>query len=164
VIGVATLGLLVGAAGRRERAGAGATEHTERALRLGPRVAVGLVAAALIALQLVPLLSENEIRVSQEAAARGDGKRALEAAQAARRLEPWASSPYLQVALVREQTGDLTGAGSAIAAAIDRDRFNWRLWLVSARLETRAGRIPAARASLRRAHALNPKSPLWQRS
>jgi Flp pilus assembly protein TadD len=44
--------------------------------------------------------------------------------------------------------------------AISRDRTDWRLWLASARIETRLGRVRAAERSLRRAVELNPRSPL----
>jgi Flp pilus assembly protein TadD len=48
-----------------------------------------------------------------------------------------------------------------IGEAIDRDRTDWRLWLVSARIETEAGNITEARSDLRRAKSLNPRSPLF---
>jgi len=67
----------------------------------------------------------------------------------------------LQVALVREELGDLRAARSAIARAREHDSSDWRLWLVSARLQTKLGDVAAARASLRRARGLNPRSPLF---
>jgi Tfp pilus assembly protein PilF len=76
-------------------------------------------------------------------------------------VQPWAASPHLQLALVREQTGDLLAARDEIASAIDDDRSDWRLWLVQARLETKSGAIDRARSSLRHAMRLNPRSPLF---
>ena len=73
----------------------------------------------------------------------------------------WAASPYLQLALVREAIGDLPGALVAIRQATDRDPLDWRLWLARARIETNSGDIAAARESLARAQALNPRSPLF---
>ena len=75
-------------------------------------------------------------------------------------IQPWAASPYLQIALVQEQAGQLPEALSAIDEAIERDSADWRLWLVKARLETKSGLIQEARASLERARALNPRSGL----
>jgi Tfp pilus assembly protein PilF len=46
--------------------------------------------------------------------------------------------------------------------AIARDRRDWRLWLASARIETKLGHVDAANGSLRRAVALNPRSPLFK--
>ena len=49
----------------------------------------------------------------------------------------------------------------AIAEALDRSSRDWRLWLVAARIEARSGDIQGARASIRRAAALNPRSPVF---
>jgi Tfp pilus assembly protein PilF len=86
---------------------------------------------------------------------------ALSAARAARRLEPWAASPRLQLALVLEQDGDLDAARGQIQSAVERDPEDWRLWLVKSRLETKAGAPAVAAASYSRARALNPRSPLF---
>jgi Tfp pilus assembly protein PilF len=48
-----------------------------------------------------------------------------------------------------------------IAQAIDRDHHDWQLWLVSARLATKAGDIGTARRSYDRARKLNPRSPVF---
>ena len=90
-----------------------------------------------------------------------DTEAALDRAEAAQALEPWAASPYLQLALVRETAGDLAGARAAIEDAIERDPLDWRLWLVRTRLETKDGAIAEARESLARAVELNPRSPLF---
>ena len=83
-------------------------------------------------------------------------------ANAARDIQPWAASPYVQLALVNEEAGELARARDWIDEAIDRDRRNWRLWLVLARLETKLGYPRAAADSLRRAIELNPRSPVFQ--
>ena len=49
-------------------------------------------------------------RRARRAAARGDAAAAIEAADDARAVQPWASTPYLQLALLEEQQGNL-GAG-----------------------------------------------------
>src|SRR4029453_15208903 len=90
---------------------------------------------------------------------RGDLGDALAAAKSARDIQPWAATPYLQLALVAEQAGALTSARAGIDMAIARDRTSWRLWLASARIETRLGRVEEAERSLRRAVRLQPRPP-----
>jgi O-antigen ligase len=120
-------------------------------------VAVALLGVAGIALSLLPWLTQTEIDASREAAADGNTPQALERALSARRLQPWAASPWLQEALVRERGGDATGAAQAITAAVDRDPEDWRTRLVAARLQAKAGDASAADASLRRAERLAPR-------
>jgi Flp pilus assembly protein TadD len=125
-------------------------------------VAVVAVAWCLVLAQAIPLLAHGEIGDSQEAARRGDLGEALDEASAARDIEPWAATPYLQLALVAEQTGNLRVARRWTVDAIERDDRDWRLWLVLARLETKLGRTAAAERSLRRAVELYPRSPLFE--
>ncbi len=142
----------------------GRSAYRERIVTVRPGVVLAGLAAAwlVICMQAIPYLSELRIRASEEAAMRGDGADALDAAESARAIQPWAASPWLQVALVREELGELRAAESAIARARENDSADWRLWLVTARLQTKLGDIAAARASLRRARSLNPRSPLFQ--
>ena len=125
------------------------------------RVALPALAVVVIAAQAIPLLANEQVRASQDAAARGDGSEAVRDALAARRLQPWASSTNLQLALVEEQAGNLAEARAAIADAIDRDRSDWRLRLVAARLELKSGHTQAAREQVREAARLNPRSRLF---
>lgn len=81
--------------------------------------------------------------------------------RAARGLQPWAASPYVQLALVEEQLGELDVARYWISEAIERADDDWRLWFIKARLETNAGDIDEARESLARARELNPRSQLF---
>jgi hypothetical protein len=129
--------------------------------RFGLGVAAILIAWSLVCAQAIPLLAQREITRSQDAAARGDLAQALKAAESARDIQPWAATPYLQLALVSEQVGALQPARNWIDGAIARDRNDWRLWLVSARIETKLGLVNAAAVSLRRAIELNPRSPLF---
>jgi tetratricopeptide (TPR) repeat protein len=151
VVGFAALGLAF--------SGDPQAPHTER--RLGLRVGLPLLAACVVVAQAVPLLATTEIRESQAAVGRRDLREALASATTAADLQPWAATPHLQRALVLEEAGRLAAARRAIRAAIERDRTDWRLWLVQARLETKVGAIRSARRSLRRAIALNPRSPLF---
>ena len=124
-------------------------------------MAVVFVAWLLLVAQAIPLLADREIARSQGAVERGDLGDGREAAEDARDIQPWASTPYLQLALVHERIGRLSDAQAVIAEAIERDPRDWQLWLVSARLETKLGNAAAAERSLRRAIALNPRSPLF---
>jgi tetratricopeptide (TPR) repeat protein len=154
VVGFACLGLL-----------AASRQSGSRAPRLPvlARVAVVVTALFLIGSQASPLLASLEVGQSQAAVERGDAAAALEHAENARDLEPWAASPYLQLALVAEQTGDVRAARRWIVDAIDRDPLDWALWLTRARIETKSGLVAPARRSLDRAAALNPRSPLFRR-
>jgi O-antigen ligase/polysaccharide polymerase Wzy-like membrane protein len=157
LIGVVCLGLLVGPA----TATNGRAVVRAPRMRLPSRAAVIAVCAIAVCLEGILLFSHTRLEQSQTAAASGDTAAALSAANDARALQPWASSPYLQLALLEEHSSDLAAARVRIGEAIDRDRSDWRLWLVSARIETEAGNIPRARLDLRRAKTLNPRSPLF---
>jgi hypothetical protein len=172
VVAIATLGLLTGpatASARRRRPSP--AENGRARSREAPKwhrhryllAVAGVVAVAMfvIATEAIPLLAQTRIRDSQAAVDRGDAAAALDKAHDARDLQPWASSPDLQLALVEEQTGDLRAARSSILEAIGNDPSDWRLWLVRARLETKAGAVSAARRSVREAKRLNPRSPLF---
>jgi O-Antigen ligase len=157
------LGLLSGPASvAASRQIVGATRHQRNRL---PRFAVGAVSLvvvwAVICAQALPWLTDLELKRSANEAANGNGDGALHRATIAKRLEPWAASPYLQLALVQEQRAQLQAAEESIRAAIKRDSTDWRLWLVAARIETKAGEVASARRSLLRAKALNPRSPLF---
>jgi hypothetical protein len=155
LIGMVALGLLAGpatcAAGERA-----ARPRRNFAARAG-FVGIGLL---IVVAQAIPLLAQTEIQNSREAAAAGDHGGALTHARDARSWQPWASSPYMQLALVHEEAGRLAKARAAIRRAIDRDPSDWRPWLVSARIGLTAGLRLTARADFRRALELNPRSRL----
>jgi O-Antigen ligase len=156
-VGIACVALACSATSEGVRRPARATRQTVAA-----RVAFLLVAWILVCAQAVPLLSNAKIRDSQGAARRGDGDDALSNATAARNIMPWASSPYLQLALIEEQAGTLTAARANILDAIKHDPADWRLRIVAARIETRRGAIVAAQRQLAEARRLNPRSPIFR--
>jgi Tfp pilus assembly protein PilF len=78
----------------------------------------------------------------------------------ATKLEPWAATPYVQLALVDEAAGRLSAARAAIDKAIRHDDSDWRTWWIAARIDRRLGHAAAAEGSLARARALNPRSLL----
>jgi O-antigen ligase len=166
LVAVVALGMLVGlgtvpgeqADTRRRPSSRGRGELHKRALRTAA-VAVSLAAIMCIA---VPMLAHERLEQSQAAADRGDVTEAVNAAEGARSLQPWASSPYLQLALIEEQADNLGRANSYIKDALERDSLDWGAWLVAARIQTKAGLIGQGRRSLRRAEALNPTSQLFE--
>lgn len=164
VVGVACLGLLTGAATTTPSphlVGLEVGNRRARGRRFGLGAA-GLVAGWLLVCgQAIPLLTQLKIEDSQAAVARDDAAAALDDARAARGLQPWAASPYVQLALVEEQLGELDVARYWISEAIERADDDWRLWFIKARLETNAGDIDEARESLARARELNPRSQLF---
>lgn len=153
VVGVACLSLAV--------VGSGSAGGTRTRPRGRVRLAAAAAGIVLLAAQVLPLLSQLSIGDSQAAVRRGDTTAAVGDALAARDLEPWASSPYLQLALVAEQAGDLAAAHTWISDALARDDGDWRLWLVAGRIEAKQGLVRLAGQSLRRAVKLNPRSPLF---
>jgi hypothetical protein len=165
LVAVVALGMLVGAATlpddgappRRRPFGARG-EVPARALRAGA-VALALASAMCVT---VPMLAQERLEESQAAAEAGQVAKALDSADDARSLEPWASSPYVQMALIEERAGNLRRANRHIRGALERDSREWSTWLVAARIQTKAGLVRQGRRSLRRAKALNPTSQLFE--
>ena len=73
------------------------------------------------------VLSEQDLRLSRQAAADGRIDEAIDHAKAARSIEPWAADPYTQLALLEAQRGDLHAALADIKQAEERDSEDWRL-------------------------------------
>lgn len=146
-------------AGRGE--GAPAVSRPQRAARaLGRGGVIVLAALALIA-TAVPLAAESDVRSSQNAAAASDLTAAAGDARSAIRIEPGASSPYLQLALVLELRHDLPPAVVAARHAVRDESRNWANWLILSRLEAEDGHPGASLRDYRRARSLNPRSPLF---
>ena len=124
--------------------------------RFGLAVA-GLAIAWITALALIgPLLVDRELDASQSAASDGNIGSAIEHANTARSIEPWAASPYRQLALLAEYQSDYPTALQRINQAIDREDRNWQLYYVKARIENAAGETAASEADLAEALRLNP--------
>lgn len=132
-----------------------------------PRLAVrlplaGVALAALVAIG-IPTAAASDLRDSQVRAADGDLTGALERAQSAAEVQPYAAAVRLQEALVLEQAGELRRAVAAARIATQNEPTNWRTWLVRSRLEARTGGAAAALRSYERARTLNPRSLLFVR-
>jgi O-antigen ligase len=124
--------------------------------RFGLAVA-GLAVAWIAAVALIgPLLVDREINASQSAAADGNFAVAVNHADTARSIEPFAASPYVQLGLLAESQGDYATAAERLTQAIDREDRNWQLYYLRSRVEEEAGDRAAARTDLNHARNLNP--------
>lgn len=109
----------------------------------------------------IQFLSGLKLEESRDAFDRGDLTEAAQAARDAETVQPWASEPHLQSALVEERAGNLAAAGQALDEAIERAPADWQLWLVKSRLELANRDVDAARSALKRARELNPRAPIF---
>ncbi len=139
--------------------GAAPAEGRRYGLAIGGLVLAWVAAIALIG----PLLVEREIDASQAAAARGDVGSAIDRAENARSIEPWAASPYVQLGLIALQIqGDYAAAIAHFTHAIEREDRNWQWYYLRFQAEQAAGDTAAAQADLERARELNPRDQLLQ--
>jgi len=154
VVGTGMLGLALGAL---------PATRTGAVTRLGLlRPAIALIAVAAIIPQYVVLAAGSHLRNSQAAYNAGNGTRAWSEALAAKAIEPWAASPYLQLGLIAEREGHFDVASHWLDEAIRRSRRDWSLWLTAARIEIKDGKVGPARRDLAQARLLNPNSPIFQ--
>ena len=122
------------------------------------RPILALVAVAAIIPQFVVLAAGTHLRSSRAAFAARDAAKARSEALAAKAIEPWAASPYLQLGLVAEAEGDFGTASHWLGEAISRSRRDYRLWLIAARIDAERGKGQAAVRDLNEARILNPNS------
>ena len=160
VVAFLCLGLLVGlgTASEPRRIREPRTAH-RLAVRLLPMATAVLLLSGLLCAQGILLLTDRSIRGSRLASRSGNYVTAVARAERARRLEPWAATPYLQRALIEERLGHFAAADTAIRKAIRRDPSDWKLWFVAARVQTERGAIFTAVRSIHQAQRLNPKAP-----
>jgi O-antigen ligase/polysaccharide polymerase Wzy-like membrane protein/tetratricopeptide repeat protein len=104
-------------------------------------------------------LTEVRLTDSRQASSAGELSSAAQDARDMTTLQPWASEPRLQLALVEELDGDLKAANRNLGEAIERARDDWQLWFVRARLKVKMGDVDGARRALERARKLNPRAP-----
>jgi O-antigen ligase len=141
----------------RAREGA-AVETNGESRRFGLTIA-GLAVAWLTMLALTgPLLVDHEIHASTAATQEepADFASAVNHAETARSIEPWAATPYLQLGLLAQAQGDYPGAIHRFGQAIDREDHNWTLYYLRAKAEHQAGQKEAAQNDLNEAKSLNP--------
>lgn len=153
IVGVGMLGFAIGALPSTRAAAWG---------RLGAvRPALALVAVAAILPQVVVLAAGIHIRNSQDAVAAGNAARARSEALAAKAVESWAATPYLQLGLVSEDEARYGEAARWLDDAIRRSSRDWSLWYIAARIEAKRGAIGLAKRDLDEARRLNPLSPCF---
>ncbi len=144
-------------AASRAREGA-AVEADGESRRFGLTIA-GLAVAWLTMLALTgPLLVDHEIHASTAATQEepADFESAVNHAETARSIEPWAATPYLQLGLLAQAQGDYPTAIDRFGQAIDRENHNWTLYYLRAKAEHLAGQNEAAQNDLNEAKRLNP--------
>jgi hypothetical protein len=151
--------LVAGRGGRIAGDGAAVKPRLPIWLRAGV-AALSLAAIALIAL---PLASETQLRESEQRVRGGDLAGALESAESARNAQPYTAEPRLQEALVLELMRDFGAAEVAAREATERERTNWRSWLVLSRIAAENGEPAASVAAYRRARSLNPHGEIFAR-
>lgn len=118
----------------------------------------GLAIAWIAALALIgPLLVNRELHASRAAAAEGNLAAAVDRADTAQTIEPWAASPYLQLGLLAEAQAEYPAAVGRLTEAIQHEDRNWLLYYLRARMEHEGGETAAARTDLRKARSLNPE-------
>lgn len=150
-------GALVAARCRQLAARRAATDGQGSQRRFGLTVS-GLALAWVAALALIgPLLVDREIDTSNAAAAGGNIASAVDHADTARSIEPWAATPYLQLGLLAESQGNYAEAADRLGQAIDREEDNWKLYYLRARIEHEGADEGAAEADLAEARRLNPE-------
>ena len=132
-----------------------AAVETATASRWGLRAT--LVAAALLAVIAisVPLASAIALRNSQTAAQHGNLRAAYNDARTAVTLEPYASSPHLQEALVLEAAGNLRAASDQAAIAATDAPTDWKVWYTRARIDSELGLERRAVTEIATARRLN---------
>jgi Flp pilus assembly protein TadD len=116
---------------------------------------------AAIIPQYVVLAAGTHLRNSQAAFDAGNAAKARSEALAAKAIEPWAATPYLQLGFVSEAQGDLAGASHWVHEAIRRSPRDWSLWATASSIEIKRERVVAARRDLAMARLLNPRSSLF---
>jgi hypothetical protein len=150
VVGVGMLGFALGALPSHRASAWGRSGAV--------RPVLALVAVAAIIPQYVVLAAGSHLRNSQSAFTAGDGPRARSEALAAKAVEPWAASPYLQLGFVAEAERHYGEAARWAHEAIQRSRRDWSLWASAAKFEAEAGNTRAAIRDLAEARRLNPHS------
>lgn len=125
----------------------------------GTVAVLGLIALVAIA---IPLASTTMVRESQSQAQSGDISAALKSARTAVDIQPGASTPYMQEALVLELGQELEPAARAARRATEKEPTNWRTWFVLSRIEAERGRVRASINAYRKAMSLNPRALIFQ--
>jgi hypothetical protein len=136
-------------------AGAGAQTSTRR--RFAPAIATGALGVLALLAIAIPLASDSAVEQSRQQVDDGDLDAALDSAQNAVAIEPFAATPRLQEATTLEIMGRIDEAVAAAREATTKEPTNWRPWLVLSRLEVKAGDTEGALDAYTRAQSLFPR-------
>jgi hypothetical protein len=167
VLPVAFLLLVAAILGPTSSAASGADRALEPSPPLSPRsraeTRIGLGALAVLALIAItlPHASTVQVRNSGEQLRSGELDSALDSAEMAETVEPYAATPKLEQALVLERSGKLAAAATAASDATRSEPTNWRTWLVLSGIEAERERVASAIDAYREAHRLNSRSSVF---
>jgi O-Antigen ligase len=130
-----------------------------RPLRDGYLLGIATVAAAWVAMVAggLVVLSQIQLDRSRSAAADGQIAEAIHRAEQAHTVTPWSSEPFVQIAILEKDFGNLDQALRQLKEAESRDSEDWRLPLIEASLQSQRGDTQAASSALERSEALSPK-------
>jgi hypothetical protein len=118
------------------------------------RAAVVVAVLVVLGLSAIGLAGNRDLARSQQAGQAGEYTRALGAARAAARWQPWSYVPDLDEGAWYEAAGDLPRAAAAYRRSVRKAPSAWAAWFRLAQVTT--GREQAH--ALRRARDLNPES------
>jgi hypothetical protein len=124
------------------------------------RPVVALAAVGAVIAQFVVLSATLHLRNSYAADKLSDAKGATAQALAAKALEPWAATPYLQLGELAQAEGQYKIAHRWLMDAIKRSPLDSNLWATAAHIDVLGGRIPLAERELVTARKLYPTNPL----
>jgi O-Antigen ligase len=160
---VISLGLLCGpapalAAGR---ALGGRRPVPSRRLGRGWAIGAAVIGTVILLAAADSFLADRSLERSRSAVSDHNLQGAADDARAAIALEPWASEPRLQLALIQESAADYSAADDTIKEAIERAPDDWHLWLVRARIATLHSSLTEANQAFARARELNPRAPVF---
>jgi hypothetical protein len=130
--------------------------HGIRRARRAALPVAGATIAIAVAVAAIVLVTDVELQRSRAAVRAGDFVQAAGDASGAAAIQPWAAAPRLQLALVEERRGNLPAAMRSASQALARAPSDWQIWLVAARLRTKAGDVAGARRALAQLRCLNP--------
>lgn len=123
-------------------------------------IAAATVAGIAITLIAIPMYGARDVADSQAAFRAGDYEEALQRAEDAADLQPYAASPLLQEAFAWQALGEDAKAAAAARAATQAESTNWETWYVLSRVQVARGKEGAALVALRKARSLDPLSPI----
>ena len=127
--------------------------------RDGYLLGVGTVAAAWVAMVAGGLVVLTQIELDRSRSAAADGRiaEAIQRAEQAHTVTPWSAEPFIQLALLEQDSGNPDQGLRLLKEAESRDSEDWRLPLIEASLQGQRGDTQATRAAIARSAALSPK-------